>query len=136
LTEDDVYNGYFIPAGSMVFYNTWAILHNPTIYPEPSKFKPERFLDPTAHPPLPEAGFGFGRRKCPGRHLALEIAWISIASMLAAFDFLPATDADGRPSPPVPEFIMRVAFGPKPFKCTIRPRSSSAREAVLVALHD
>jgi cytochrome P450 len=23
LTEDDVYNGYFIPAGSMVFYNTW-----------------------------------------------------------------------------------------------------------------
>ena len=24
LTKDDVYNGYFIPAGSMVFYNTWC----------------------------------------------------------------------------------------------------------------
>ena len=23
LTENDVYNGYFIPAGSLVFYNAW-----------------------------------------------------------------------------------------------------------------
>jgi hypothetical protein len=42
---------------------------------------------------VPRSWVRFGRRKCPGRHLALEIAWISIASMLAAFDFLPATDA-------------------------------------------
>ncbi|KAF8269892.1 CyP450 monooxygenase [Lactarius quietus] len=109
LTEDDVYNGYFIPAGSMVFYNSWAILHNSETYPEPLKFKPERFLDPTSRPPFPEAGFGFGRRKCPGRHLALEAVWITIASMVAAFDFLPETDADGRPAPPVPEFIILVA---------------------------
>ena len=86
-----------------------AILHNPVTYPEPSKFKPDRFLDPASHPPFPEAGFGFGRRKCPGRHLALEIAWISIANMLAAFEFLPATDVDGRPVPPAQEFIMRTA---------------------------
>jgi len=136
LTENDVYNGYFIPAGSMVFYNSWAILQNPETYPEPSKFKPERFLDPAARPPYPEAGFGFGRRKCPGRHFALEVVWITIASMVAAFDFLPATDADGRPAPPAPEFVMLVASGPKPFKCTIRPRSSAAREAVLAELHD
>ncbi|KAF8269896.1 cytochrome P450 [Lactarius quietus] len=136
LTENDVYNGYFIPAGSMVFYNSWAILHNPETYPEPLKFKPERFLDPASRPPFPEAGFGFGRRKCPGRHLALEAVWITIASMVAAFDFLPETDADGRPAPPVPEFIILVAYGPKPFKCTIRPRSSATREAVLAALHD
>ena len=87
-----------------------AILHNPTIYPEPSKFKPERFLDPASRLPFPEAGFGFGRRKCPGRLIALDITWISIANMLAAFEFLPATDADGRPSPPVPEFTIRTAL--------------------------
>ena len=87
-----------------------AILHNPTIYPEPSKFKPERFLDPASRPPFPEAGFGFGRRKCPGRLIALDILWISMANMLAAFEFLPATDADGRPCPPAPEFAIRVAL--------------------------
>ena len=81
-----------------------AILHDPAIYPEPSKFKPERFLDPSAHSPYPEAAFGYGRRKCPGRSLAWDTVWITMASMLAAFEFLPATDADGRPAPPAQEF--------------------------------
>jgi cytochrome P450 len=87
-----------------------AILHNPVTYPEPSKFKPERFLDPASPLPFPETGFGFGRRKCPGRHLALDMAWISMASMLAVFEFLPETDIDGRSVPPAQEFIMRVAL--------------------------
>lgn len=134
LTENDVYNGYFIPAGSLVFSNVWAILHDPATYPEPSKFKPERFLDPTARAPLPDAAFGFGRRKCPGRSLAWNTVWLTMAGMLAAFEFLPATDADGRPAPPAQEFTSLLASGPMPFKCTIRPRSSTAREAVLAAL--
>jgi cytochrome P450 len=136
LTEDDIYNGYCIPAGSIVFANSWAILHDPAIYPEPSKFKPERFLDPAAHPPYPEAAFGYGRRKCPGRSLAWDTVWITMASMLAAFEFLPATDADGRPAPPAQEFTPLFASGPKPFECTIRPRSSATRDAVLAALQD
>jgi len=136
LTEDDVYNGYFLPAGSLVFPNVWAILHDPAIYPEPSEFKPERFLDPAAHSPYPEAAFGYGRRKCPGRALAWNTLWMTMASMLAAFVFLPERDAEGRPVPPLQEFTPLFASGPKPFKCTIRPRSSIAREAVLAALQD
>ncbi|KAI9439721.1 cytochrome P450 [Lactarius indigo] len=135
LTEDDVYNGYFFPAGCLVISNVWAILHDPAIYPEPSKFRPERFLDPGAPAPIPEAAFGFGRRKCPGRALAWDAVWLAMASMLAVFDFLPATDADGRPAPPPQEFTTQFASGPMPFECTIKPRSATAREAVL-ALHD
>ncbi|RXW15310.1 hypothetical protein EST38_g10551 [Candolleomyces aberdarensis] len=30
--EDDVYNGYRIPAGSTVFANSWAVLHDETVY--------------------------------------------------------------------------------------------------------
>ncbi len=86
-----------------------AILHDPATYPEPSKFKPERFLNPAAHAPLPDATFGFGRRICPGRSLALDTVWITMANMLAAFEFLPATDADGRPAPPAQEFIFLLA---------------------------
>ncbi|KAH9041581.1 cytochrome P450 [Lactarius pseudohatsudake] len=105
LTEDDVYNGYFFPAGSLVISNLWAILHDPATYPEPSKFKPERFLDRAQ---FPEAAFGFGRRKCPGRALAWDAVWLAMASMLAVFEFLPATDADGRPAPPAQEFTSRA----------------------------
>jgi len=136
LTENDVYNGYFIPAGSMVFSNSWVILHDPATYPEPSKFKPERFLDSAPRAPFPEAAFGFGRRKCPGRALAWDMLWITMASMLAAFEFLPATDAYGRPAPPAQEFSPLFTSGPKPFECTIKPRSSTVREAVLAALQD
>lgn len=35
-------------------------------------------IDPTV------AAFGFGRRVCPGRHLAFDSIWIVIASTLAA----------------------------------------------------
>jgi len=81
-----------------------AILHDPATYPEPSKFKPERFLDPAARALFLDAAFGFGRRKCPGRYLAWDTAWITMASMLAAFEFLPETDVDGRPALPAQEF--------------------------------
>ncbi|KAI0056529.1 cytochrome P450 [Artomyces pyxidatus] len=43
-TEDDIYDGFFIPRGTTVIANIWAILHDPQVYPEPDAFKPERFL--------------------------------------------------------------------------------------------
>ena len=106
LTGDDVYDGYCIPAGSHVFLNIWyvrspftplrfshhrflptgrPIMHNPTTYPEPSKFKPERFLDAVTAAPLPDSTFRFGRRICPGRFFAGDVLWVAMASMLAAF---------------------------------------------------
>ena len=81
-------------------------MHDPATYPEPLKFKPERFLDSdaTARAPLPDAAFGFGRRRCPGRVLAWDTLWITMASLLAAFEFLPAMDIEGRPALPAQEF--------------------------------
>jgi cytochrome P450 len=79
-------------------------MHDPATYPEPTKFKPERFLDPVTPAPLPDAAFGFGRPICPGRAFARDMLWVAIASMLAVFDFLPATDAEGRPVLPAQEF--------------------------------
>lgn len=76
---DNEYRGMLIPKGSIVMGNAWAILHDPEAYPEPEKFKPERYLkkgadgewvwDSTVRDPR-VACFGFGRRICPGRWLA------------------------------------------------------------------
>ncbi|KAH9976990.1 family 64 cytochrome P450, partial [Russula vinacea] len=135
-TKDNIYNGYFIPAGSLVFANIWAILHDPVTYPEPFKFNPERFLDPLKSAPLPDLTFGLGRRVCPGRFFARDMIWLAMANMLATFEFHPAKDAAGRPAPPAQEFTSSFISGPIPFKCTIKPRIPNAKESLLAALQD
>jgi len=64
--QDDVYRGYFIPAGATVIQNVWAICRDPNIYPDPETFNPDRFLkdgkiDPLVFSPEDRV-FGAGRR--------------------------------------------------------------------------
>jgi len=102
LVEDDFYNGYLIPGGSTVLGNVWAILHNPDVFPDPERFLPEHFLPeelggtlPDGASDFPDAAFGFGRRACPGQHMAYSSVWLTVASMLAVFDIDKAKDKDG-----------------------------------------
>ncbi|KAF7979968.1 hypothetical protein HWV62_40032, partial [Athelia sp. TMB] len=69
-TADDVYNGYHIPAGTLVLPNTCppnrAVLHDESAYPDAGCFNPDRYLtkegklDPSVRDT--EAAFGYGRR--------------------------------------------------------------------------
>ncbi|KAJ3512342.1 hypothetical protein NLJ89_g3577 [Agrocybe chaxingu] len=96
-TADDVYNGMFIPKGSTIFANFYGIMRDPEMFPEPECFRPERFIE-TTNPRLLQFDlpFGFGRRSCPGIHLALNSLFINFARMLWAFDIKPALDQDGK----------------------------------------
>ncbi|KAJ7873153.1 cytochrome P450 [Mycena leptocephala] len=99
LPVEDEYQGYRLPAGSIVIANAWAILHDEVMYPDPYAFKPERFLlDGKPNPAIrnPDAAFGFGRRECPGRHMATSSLWITIASLLATLDITKAVGEDGK----------------------------------------
>ncbi|KAF8628133.1 hypothetical protein AX15_004069 [Amanita polypyramis BW_CC] len=62
--DDDVYNGFYIPKGSIVLANCWGLTRDETKYPDPESFKPERFLNPdgTLNDDNMELIFGFGRR--------------------------------------------------------------------------
>ncbi|KAI0269994.1 cytochrome P450 [Gloeopeniophorella convolvens] len=132
LVTDDVYEGYFLPAGSMVIGNAWAVLHDEDVFPEPARFKPERFLDPNVK--LPEAVFGFGRRICPGRYMARSSMWITIASVLAAFDIAPTVSDEGVPLIPKEDYKPGVISYPEPFACTICPRSKHVEGLVMASL--
>jgi len=124
-SSDDVYNGYFIPAGATVFGNSWAILHDGRTYKEPEKFNPDRFLhaDGTLKDNFPISAFGFGRRICPGRHVAGASVWAAIASVLSMFDIGRARDETGQEIPVDVEYTDGLLSHPLPFKCCISPRS-------------
>ena len=68
LSEDDVYNGYHIAAGSTVLVNVWSIFRNEEMYgPDTERFNPARFLnaDGTLNGEVKDPGdilFGYGRR--------------------------------------------------------------------------
>ncbi|KAJ7509506.1 cytochrome P450 [Mycena galericulata] len=91
VTEDDIYKGYRIPAGSVVVGNSWAVLHDEGEFgPSPEDFVPERWLteDGEINTEMRDAGavFGFGRRVCPGKDMAQWSIWICMASILATLD--------------------------------------------------
>ncbi|KAI0299745.1 cytochrome P450 [Multifurca ochricompacta] len=139
LMEDDIQDGHLIPAGSAVIVNIWGLLHDEKIYSRPMIFDPERFIatekmsseiDP--HSIL----FGYGRRSCPGMHLADASLFLYIATILAAFDISKAVDDCGRVIETNAEFTSGLVSHPSPFQCSIKPRSLDAisliREANMV----
>jgi cytochrome P450 len=70
------------------------------MYPEPDAFKPERFINPNSslrEDPVLTSIFGFGKRICPGRHLADAMFFIVVASFLSVFDIKKGNGADGGP---------------------------------------
>ncbi|KAF8994703.1 cytochrome P450 [Cyathus striatus] len=103
--SDDIYNGYHIPAGSILTPNVWAILQDDRIYPDPEVFIPERFMknDEVAEARL-EVIWGYGRRVCPGRYLAFSTVWIALASILAVYDISKPIDENGNVIEPSHDF--------------------------------
>ncbi|KAI0056050.1 cytochrome P450 [Artomyces pyxidatus] len=132
--RDDVYEGYFIPKGAVVIPNTWAILHDPELYPDPDEFKPERYLTDDGkkvrEDPNLTAAFGYGKRLCPGRHIADDTLFIVTALVVATYSIENAKDALGNVIPIEREFTGTIIRYPKDFKCSILPRSAKAEELI------
>ncbi|KAF4610004.1 hypothetical protein D9613_010336 [Agrocybe pediades] len=97
-SKEDIYRGYYIPEGAI----------DERTYPNPTTVIPERFLkdgklDPTVQDPV-KILFGYGRRACPGTHIALSLLWLTVASILKTFDISKAIDDDGNVIEPSMEF--------------------------------
>ncbi|KZT39057.1 cytochrome P450 [Sistotremastrum suecicum HHB10207 ss-3] len=146
--EDDTYNGFFLPKDTMFLVNAWGVCYDSATYPKPDEFNPWRFLkeDDVGELSLrsdirdPEdVIFGFGRRLCVGRDLALATLWITIATLLSVYDICAPLDDQGRDIKPDLEYVTGTVSHPKPFRCRFVPRSprklSKLREAKVAHDH-
>ncbi|KAN0093301.1 Cytochrome P450 [Tylopilus felleus] len=136
-TADDIYGDIFIPKGSTVVANIWAIERNEDAYPEPDVFKPERFFIDgklTEEKATDSLGYGFGRRLCPGRYAADAAIWISMVLILSVFKITTARDERGEEVEFEPTFSYGVTTAPGPFPCSIKPRSSNIDIQKLLAV--
>lgn len=98
---------------------------------------------------------------CPGRHLAEEMVFSLMATTLATFNITPECGPDGKLSIPSGEYtdggimyaalyLRTLAFRPDanpntvidnlsfpvPFRCSIQPRSTRAKDLILSAWKD
>ena len=103
-TEDDWYEGMFLPKGTICLANVWHMNRDPEIYGKNTEdFDPARYLDESGNiapgiSDLTKEGhftYGFGARKCVGRHSAEKLLFINIAILLWAMKFERKKDASG-----------------------------------------
>ncbi|TFK27923.1 cytochrome P450 [Coprinopsis marcescibilis] len=134
LSQDDEYDGYFIPKGTLVLPNSWAVQHDSQAYDNPFNFDPDRFFESSGNTgtkfvqpldPGVSAAFGYGRRICPGIYFATDTLYIFCASMLAAYDVLPDSSLEGHGENL--SLLDGLLSGVESFKCSVRPRAGRSR---------
>ncbi|MDJ0673886.1 MAG: cytochrome P450 [Calothrix sp. MO_167.B42] len=99
--------GYHIPAGTILAPCIYLTHHRPDIYPEPNRFRPERFLE-RQFSPYEYLPFGGGNRRCLGMAFALFEMKVVLATVLSEYSF---TLTQKRPLKPVRRGITFVPSG-------------------------
>ncbi|KAJ5680341.1 hypothetical protein N7536_011480 [Penicillium majusculum] len=128
--QDDIINGYLIPKNAIIVPNTWSFNNDPTIYPNPRDFEPERFLsEPGALDPG-DVSFGFGRRVCPRRLIAETSIFLIIAHTLAIFDIRKPVE-NGEEIKSTLDSTAGFLIHFVPFDASITPRSREHEQLIV-----
>ena len=104
--QDFPLGDYVVPAGEIIFVLLCAVLRDPRLFPEPTEFRPERFLERT-FTAAEFAPFGGGSRRCLGAAFAESEMAIVLALIARDWDVTLADRA--------PEVCVRrnLTMGPK-----------------------
>ncbi|KAG2128231.1 cytochrome P450 [Suillus clintonianus] len=124
-TKDIFWQGYCIPEGATVYGCHWTLSRDPIAFPDPEVFNPQRWLDSEGRlkDNLKIITYGFGRRVCPGLHLANQSLYITPALLLWSFRI------DQRPDAPINTHAFSDAVIPHatPFEIDVIPRIEVAK---------
>jgi hypothetical protein len=112
--------------------------HDPAVYPDPMTFRPERFLETATHKAEPDPRnfiFGYGRRICPGRYVADNALFITIAQTLTVYDIEKPVE-NSKVVEPELKFEPGIISHSVPYKASIKARSKAHEEMISRAEHD
>ncbi|KAJ7710528.1 cytochrome P450, partial [Mycena rosella] len=131
-TKTIIWRNYYIPEGATVIGSSWSIGRDPEVFPSPEDFDPQRFItaDGKLRDDLKIFTFGFGRRICPGKTLAIGSVFLNIA--LLHWTFKIRED----PSSLINSQAFTVTFNvrPEPFAPIFEPRIGADFAAVRAML--
>ncbi|KAG2075334.1 cytochrome P450 [Suillus decipiens] len=126
-TKDIFWHGYCIPEGATVYGCHWTLSRDPITFPDPEIFNPQRWLDSEGRLKddmnLKFLTYGFGRRVCPGQHLANHSLYITLALLLWSFRVAQ------RPNAPINTHAFSDSVIPHaaPFEIDVIPRMEVAK---------
>nr|QPF47156.1 flavonoid 3',5'-hydroxylase [Clarkia gracilis subsp. sonomensis]QPF47157.1 flavonoid 3',5'-hydroxylase [Clarkia gracilis subsp. sonomensis] len=92
-TEPCEVNGYYIPKGTRLSVNIWAIGRDPEVWDHPLDFTPERFLSGKYAKIDPRGNnfelipFGAGRRICAGTRMGIVLVEYILGTLVHSFDW-------------------------------------------------
>ena len=83
-----IYGKFTIPPGTPVGMTSIFMHEDPTRFPDPKAFKPERWLDPATRNQLGRylVNFSRGSRGCLGQHLAQAEIYFSLVAVFRRFE--------------------------------------------------
>ncbi|KAJ0980322.1 hypothetical protein J5N97_008577 [Dioscorea zingiberensis] len=123
--KDCILAGYHVPKGTQVLVNAWKVHNDPNVWPEPSEFRPERFL--SSQKGIDVKGqhyelipFGTGRRVCPGVTMALQVMNLTLARLIQGFELRTPGDVPVE----IEGGLVSLASDSDPFMVELTPRLS------------
>ncbi|OVA15923.1 Cytochrome P450 [Macleaya cordata] len=130
-SEECTVGGYTVPRGTVLLANAWAIHRDPKLWDEPTKFKPERFIDGLERDDHKEGRlmmnnynfmpFGLGRRGCPGNLMGMQIVSLTLGRLIQCFEWESVEGEEEVDMSEAPGLTMAKA---KPLEALCRPRQA------------
>ncbi|GFR15369.1 cytochrome P450 4V2 [Trichonephila clavata] len=119
ITEDTTICGYSVPKDSSCIVAVNLLHRDPTVFPAPEKFDPDRFLPENSidRKPFAYIPFSAGPRNCIGQRFAIMEEKVIVSSILRNYTIESLDQRDK--IPPAPELILRSSM---PIRIRIRPR--------------
>lgn len=83
------YGGFIVPPGTPVSTSSYFVHHNAEIFPQPSKFIPERWIQDNDTHSLDRylVAYGKGTRNCVGQNLGQAELYLTLSEVVKRFDF-------------------------------------------------
>ncbi|WP_372412317.1 cytochrome P450 [Streptomyces luteireticuli] len=117
--------GHVLPAGSTILFSIYALQRDPSLFPDPDSFDPDRWAPDRAEQLNRDAyiPFGAGVRGCAGEQFARTEMGVILSVMLRQYTLSPASGPPARP-------IVRLIAMPSAMPLIVhrRPHGRGVRE--------